>query len=188
MAELASDIDTFSYADPTDPRLKRLFIRIVERVSGQPYLKWLYEENRANPVPGEDFWDAAIRKLELRLRYNEDALKQWPRTGPLVLVANHPFGVLDGLIICHLVAKVRKFGSWPFGSCDPSWARIAWMKASTAGENRRPAIETNETTRTTSGSLTGWVRTPGMVGENSGRKQTPKPAATIIWIQSSRSL
>jgi len=108
MAESASDIDTFSYADPADPRLKRLFIRIVERVTGQPYLKWLYEDNRANPVPGEDFWDAAVRKLELHVKYNEAALAQWPKTGPLVVVANHPFGVLDGLLICHLVAKVRK--------------------------------------------------------------------------------
>jgi hypothetical protein len=38
---------------------------------------------------------------------------------------------------------------------DQSCARIARMKANTAGENRRPAIEINETTRTTSGSLTG---------------------------------
>jgi len=106
--ESTADIDTFSYADPSDPRLKKLFIRIVERMTGQPYLKWLYEENRANPVPGEDFWDAAIRKLELNVKYNEDALAKWPRTGPLVIVANHPFGVLDGLLICHLVAKVRK--------------------------------------------------------------------------------
>jgi len=106
--ESDADIDTFSYADPTDPRLKKLFIRIVERLTGQPYLKWLYEENRANPVPGEDFWDAAIRKLELHVKYNADALAKWPKTGPLVVVANHPFGVLDGLIICHLVAKVRK--------------------------------------------------------------------------------
>ncbi len=108
MAESPADVDTFSYADPSDPRLKKLFIRIVERVTGQPYLKYLYEDNRANPQPGEDFWDAAVRKLELKLKYNEDALKQWPTTGPLVVVANHPFGVLDGLIICHLVAKVRK--------------------------------------------------------------------------------
>lgn len=106
--ESDADIDTFSYADPTDPRLKKLFIRIVERLTGQPYLKWLYEENRANPVPGEDFWDAAIRKLELHVKYNGDALAKWPKTGPLVVVANHPFGVLDGLLICHLVAKVRK--------------------------------------------------------------------------------
>jgi len=106
--ESTADIDTFSYADPSDPPLEKLFIRIVERMTGQPYLKWLYEENRANPVPGEDFWDAAIRKLELNVKYNEDALAKWPRTGPLVIVANHPFGVLDGLLICHLVAKVRK--------------------------------------------------------------------------------
>jgi putative hemolysin len=107
MAESPDEIDTFSYADPADPRLKKLFIKIVERVTGQPYLKYLYEDNRAHPQPGEDFWDAAIRKLELKLKYNEDVLAQWPRTGPLVVVANHPFGVLDGLIISHLVAKVR---------------------------------------------------------------------------------
>src|SRR6201986_3401372 len=91
-----AEIDTFSYADPSDPRLKRFFIRLVERITGQPYLKYLYEDNRAHPVPGEDFWDAAVRKLELHLKYNEDALAKWPRTGPLVVVANHPFGVLDG--------------------------------------------------------------------------------------------
>jgi putative hemolysin len=108
MAESPDAVDTFSYADPSDPRLKKLFIRIIERITGQPYLKYLYENNRANPQPGEDFWDAAIRKLELKLRYNEEALAQWPRTGPLVVVANHPFGVLDGLIICHLVSRVRK--------------------------------------------------------------------------------
>ena len=108
MAESPADIDTFSYADPADPRLKRFFIRLVERITGQPYLKWLYEDNRAHPVPGEDFWDAAIRKLELNVRINEEVLAQWPRTGPLVVVANHPFGVLDGLIICHLVSRVRK--------------------------------------------------------------------------------
>jgi hypothetical protein len=69
-----------------------------------------------------------------------------------------------------------------------SCARIARTKVKVAGEKRRPDIDANDTTRTTSGSVIGWVRTPGMVGENSGKKQTPKPAATIIWIQSSRSL
>ncbi len=107
-AESTTDIDTFSYADPTDPRLKKLFIRIVERLTGQPYLKWLYDENRANPVAGEDFWDAAVRKLEFNVQKgNEEALAKWPKTGPLVVIANHPFGVLDGLVVSHLVSKVR---------------------------------------------------------------------------------
>jgi putative hemolysin len=108
MAESSDSVDTFSYADPSDPRLKKLFIRLIERMTGQPYLKWIYEDNRAHPVPGESFWSAAIRRLELKLIYNEDALTVWPKTGPLVVVANHPFGVLDGLIICEIVSRVRQ--------------------------------------------------------------------------------
>ncbi len=103
----ATEIDKFSYSSPGDPRLKRLVIRFIEKTTGQPYLKWLYEDNRANPMPGETFWAAAVRRLELKLVCNEDALAQWPKSGPLVIVANHPFGVLDGLTISHLTAKVR---------------------------------------------------------------------------------
>jgi len=107
MAESADEIDTFSYAAPDDPRLKKFVIRLIERITGQPYLKWVYEDNRAHPVPGESFWSAAVRRLELKLDYNKDALAAWPKEGPLVVVANHPFGVLDGLIICQIVSEVR---------------------------------------------------------------------------------
>jgi putative hemolysin len=107
MADDSDNIDTFSYAAPDDPRLKRFVIRLIERMSGQPYLKYLYDEHHTHPVPGESFWDAAIRKLELKLVYNEEQLAAWPKTGPLMVVCNHPFGVLDGVIICHLVSKVR---------------------------------------------------------------------------------
>jgi putative hemolysin len=101
-------IDEFSYAAPDDPRFKRLIIRLIERMTGQPYLKHLYDEHRTNPVPGESFWDAAVRKLELKVVFNEAELASWPKTGALVVVSNHPYGVLDGLVICHLVSKVRQ--------------------------------------------------------------------------------
>jgi putative hemolysin len=101
------DIDTFSYAAPDDPRLKRLVIRLIERITGQPYLRWLYEDYHDHPPANETFWDAAIRRLELQVSCNEAKLAAWPKAGPLVVVSNHPFGVLDGLVICHLVAKVR---------------------------------------------------------------------------------
>jgi putative hemolysin len=103
-----ADADDFSYAEPDDPRLKRFFIRLIERMSGQPYLKWLYEDHRANPLPGESFWDAAVRSLELKIVCNEDELARWPREGPLIVVSNHPFGVLDGVVISHLVSRVRE--------------------------------------------------------------------------------
>jgi putative hemolysin len=108
MAESPTAVDTFSYASPDDPRLKRFFIRLIERLTGQPYLRWLYEDFRLHPVPGETFWDSAIRRLELKLVLDDDKLAAWPATGPLVVVCNHPFGVLDGVVICHLVSRIRK--------------------------------------------------------------------------------
>jgi putative hemolysin len=107
MAEYPEAIDTFSYAAPDDPRLKRFVIRVIERMSGQPYLRSLYEDYRSNPVPGETFWDSAIRRLELKLVCDDDKLASWPKEGPLVVVSNHPFGVLDGVVICHLISRVR---------------------------------------------------------------------------------
>lgn len=97
----------FSYATPEDPALKRLLIRAIEGMTGQPYLKQLYDDHRNHLVPGESFWAAALQRLEVTLNYNEPALARVPKTGSLVIVANHPFGVLDGLIISYLMSKVR---------------------------------------------------------------------------------
>ena len=103
----ATDSDDISYAAPSDPFLKRVIIRAIEYASGQPALKRMYLERKHHPVPGESFWNAAVRKLRLDISYNADALREIPANGPAVIVANHPFGVIDGLVACWLVAQVR---------------------------------------------------------------------------------
>ena len=97
----------FSYATKSDPPVKRGLIRLVERATGQPTLKRLYFENQRSPRPHESFWQAAVRTLALDVRYDARALARLPKTGPVVVVANHPYGVLDGIVISWLVEKVR---------------------------------------------------------------------------------
>jgi putative hemolysin len=101
------EVDEFSYASPEDPRFKRLVIQLIERITGQPELKRMYLEHQNNPKPGESIWDAAINKLRLKIDLNEQDLSEIPRTGPVIIVANHPFGVLDGLMVCWLISRVR---------------------------------------------------------------------------------
>jgi putative hemolysin len=103
----AGDIANFSYATDEDPKLRRMLIRAIEKMSGQPYLKSLYNEHRTRPRHGESFWDAAIRMLELKIRWNPEGLQALPKSGPLAVVANHPFGVLDGLIVSYVVSQLR---------------------------------------------------------------------------------
>jgi len=101
------DTDEVSYASPDDPLFRRLIIRVIEYLSGQPELKRMYLERKHSPVPGESFWNAAVRKLRLTIDFNEEGLAEIPTRGPVIVVANHPFGVIDGLVACWLVAKVR---------------------------------------------------------------------------------
>jgi len=97
----------FSYATASDPPLKRGIIRLVEKATGQPKLKRLYLNNQRFPRANESFWQAAVRSLSLDVRHDADALAAIPKTGPVVVVANHPYGVLDGIVISWLVSKVR---------------------------------------------------------------------------------
>lgn len=101
------DEPEFSYADPADKLVKRQLIRLVERATGQRELRRLYLDNRRNPQPGESFFAAAVRRLQLDVQFDPARLARIPRSGPLVIVANHPYGVLDGIVLSWLVQMVR---------------------------------------------------------------------------------
>jgi len=96
-----------SYAAYFDHPLKRGMVRTIERLSGQPYLQRLYETYREN-LTDEPFFAAAVKLLNLDVEFSSARLAQIPETGPLVVVANHPFGVLDGLLISWLISLRRK--------------------------------------------------------------------------------
>lgn len=87
--------------------MRRLFIHAIEQVTGQPRLTRLYREYRRDGSPSGDFWHAAVRKLRLNVQYDARRLAAIPRQGPLVIIANHPFGVLDGIVIGYLTSLVR---------------------------------------------------------------------------------
>ncbi|MEM8488201.1 MAG: glycerol acyltransferase, partial [Bacteroidota bacterium] len=97
-----------SYAAPTDPRWKRAIIRLIERLTGQPRLEKMYRALRLDDsFAPESFWQDSLNVLSVSLDYAPDAFSQIPKEGPLVVIANHPFGVLDGLTICHLASRMR---------------------------------------------------------------------------------
>jgi len=101
------DTKYFSYADPNDPIHRKALIRSIEFVSGQPYLYNIYREYQKNPEKWDSFWDGCVDLLKLDVDFDEKKIKKIPPEGPLMIVANHPFGVLDGLVICWLTSKIR---------------------------------------------------------------------------------
>lgn len=96
-----------SYAASEDSWLKQSVIRLVERLSGQERAERIYREVRRGLRPDSNVWAEAVRGLNVKVAYDAARLATVPQTGPLVVVANHPFGVVDGLVLCHLVSLVR---------------------------------------------------------------------------------
>jgi putative hemolysin len=97
-----------SYAAPEDSMPKQAMIRLIERLSGRQRILRAYEEVRRTRRQGDDIWALAVRSLDITVRFSAEKLVTIPKEGPLVVVANHPFGVVDGIVICHLISMVRK--------------------------------------------------------------------------------
>ncbi|HVO03048.1 MAG TPA: lysophospholipid acyltransferase family protein [Candidatus Cybelea sp.] len=107
-AAVSSSTIDLSYASPCDSRFTRLLIHLVEAATGQLELKRLYNTYQTELRGTVDFWEAAMRLMQLSIDYDPRKLDALPRTGPLVIVANHPFGLVDGLLIGHLANRVRR--------------------------------------------------------------------------------
>ncbi len=100
----------FTYSHPGQSRFRRTLIRAVETLTGQPKLRRLYLDWAwGDSLPGVPVFSAALRQLKIapQIVAGEKHLQAVPSTGGLLLVANHPFGVVDGLTIGHLGMQLR---------------------------------------------------------------------------------
>ena len=98
----------FTFATSEVNFIGQLFIKITELFTGKLKLKKLYDEYISENRPPEFFWDDAVDKLKFNLiTYFQDG-SYIPTTGKLIVIANHAFGVADGLSICSMISKVRQ--------------------------------------------------------------------------------
>jgi len=98
-----------SYANLAQPRLKRWFIRSIEEMSGRDRFARLYDHWRRDVVPTRA--DIFTRMLDL-IDVGLDVKGAWPPPdlpdAPLVIVANHPFGIGDGIAVLSLAERLGR--------------------------------------------------------------------------------
>ncbi len=98
----------FSYASKVEHNFaQRLIIKTIERATGKKKLEKLYSQYSENKNDPRDFWTDILEVMDIKV-FNKSKNKiSIPKIGSLIVIANHPFGIIDGLILCSLVSQVR---------------------------------------------------------------------------------
>lgn len=96
-----------TYAHSARTPAGRAVIRLMENATGRLHLMQRAAGYDAEVAEGRDFWRVMMERFGLRLDILAGSLGAIPVKGPLVVVANHPFGILDGLVMGHILSALR---------------------------------------------------------------------------------
>ncbi len=98
----------FSYASKSEHNFaQRLVIKTIETLTGKKKLEKLYNNYSLNSHNPEEFWSDILKEMEIKVVNKSNTKLTIPKKGSLLIIANHPFGIIDGLILCSLTSKVR---------------------------------------------------------------------------------
>jgi len=102
------DMRRLSYAGTFTNPWKAGSIRAIEWLTAKlKLLSMIRSFERSGSPVGVAFWSKAIRHMGIRLDTPPEEIARIPATGPVVMVANHPHGLVDGMIMAEMVSRVR---------------------------------------------------------------------------------
>jgi putative hemolysin len=96
-----------SYASAAKSKGGRALIRALENATGRLSLIRRATGYEGELARGRSFWQVIPERYELSLDVRGGSLSDIPANGPLVLIANHPYGILDGLMMGHILDRLR---------------------------------------------------------------------------------
>jgi len=104
------DRRTLTYANSFDDRWTSLAIKTIEWCTGKlTILRMVNKFEKSNAsYRGQRFWRGALDVMGIKLQTTPEQIANIPETGAVVVVANHPHGMVDGMILAELIGQRRE--------------------------------------------------------------------------------
>ncbi len=94
------------FQNPVVRPLGRILAPMILGLTGARRINWVYRQIQAMPAD-LGFFEKCLKVFEIEPEVARRDRKRLPTDGPLVVVANHPFGGLDGIILGALMNRLR---------------------------------------------------------------------------------
>lgn len=97
-----------TYSNTWEHPLKRGVIQTIEWLSGKHIIiRMLREFERTWPESDKHLWRHALEIMNVEVATPAAEVAHIPETGPLIVVANHPHGLVDGMVLGDLIGRRR---------------------------------------------------------------------------------
>lgn len=107
-APVTYDRRSLTYANSFDSGLQTLAIKTIEWFTGKlTILRMVRRFEKAGAPEGQAFWKAVLDVMGIPLQTPQAEIDRIPETGPVVVVANHPHGLVDGMVLAELIGRRR---------------------------------------------------------------------------------
>ncbi len=100
---------SLSYANTFPNSYRSNIIRAIEWCTGKlTLLRFVRIYESTGRFPDQTFFSKALELLEIDLLTPIEDIMRIPKDGPVIVIANHPHGLVDGIILAEFCEQVRQ--------------------------------------------------------------------------------